>query len=207
MGKLKYTRNDNYFSKPTIENCYWAGFIAADGSIEKKSNRSAKLSIQLQQKDKEHLMLLCKALNYNGPLYNILRKRQNKVYWHSVFSLRSNKIISDLRRNFRITPNKTFTLKPPKLFNAFALSYIKGYIDGDGHIRKDDRHIIKIVSGSKQLLTWIKSKLDKIIVCDAHVTKKENIWQYQIEGKKVDVILDKLKNISSFALYRKWQKI
>ena len=37
MVKRKYFCNDNYFKNLTIENCYWAGFIAADGWIDRKN--------------------------------------------------------------------------------------------------------------------------------------------------------------------------
>jgi hypothetical protein len=37
-GNGKYKRNSNCFSSKTLASCYWAGFIAADGTIVKKSS-------------------------------------------------------------------------------------------------------------------------------------------------------------------------
>jgi len=42
----KYTVNHNYFSEVTLENSYWAGFIAADGCITKNY-----VKIMIAQKD------------------------------------------------------------------------------------------------------------------------------------------------------------
>ena len=52
----KYNVNDNFFEKTDVLNCYWAGFIAADGCIieGKKQNQ---LSIGLAKKDFNHLNL------------------------------------------------------------------------------------------------------------------------------------------------------
>jgi len=46
----KYGLNENSFSKITLESCYWAGFIAADGNIYNKY-----LSIELNNIDEKHL--------------------------------------------------------------------------------------------------------------------------------------------------------
>lgn len=35
----KYECNDSFFSIPSEKSFYWAGFIAADGNVEKGSNR------------------------------------------------------------------------------------------------------------------------------------------------------------------------
>jgi hypothetical protein len=34
-----YSVNENYFASPTIDNCYWAGYIAADGCLLHQGNR------------------------------------------------------------------------------------------------------------------------------------------------------------------------
>jgi hypothetical protein len=200
-GKTSYKRNSNYFQKLTLENCYWAGFIAADGNIQSKSNRSARLSIQLHKKDIQHLIKFKNSIQYDGPI-GLINTRP-----HVYINIRDNQICYQLNKNFNITPNKSLTLKPPKLNGKFALAFIKGYIDGDGHISKAERKILKIVSGSKILLLWIKNQLDNIIVCKANILPKVNIWQYQIEGYNVDIILKYLKQIITPELDRKWSNI
>ncbi|NYO85812.1 hypothetical protein G4A66_28110, partial [Escherichia coli] len=60
-----YKRNDSYFSTPNLENCYWAGFIAADGNIRQNNQTFA---IALAKKDRQHLEQFKKNIQYTGPI-------------------------------------------------------------------------------------------------------------------------------------------
>jgi hypothetical protein len=47
LSRKKYIFNEIFFDKPTIQNCCWAGFIAADGCfINKSDGINIKLSIK-----------------------------------------------------------------------------------------------------------------------------------------------------------------
>lgn len=50
--------DEHAFDTLTPEALYWLGFIAADGNIVDESNRSGKLSINLQSADADHLRAL-----------------------------------------------------------------------------------------------------------------------------------------------------
>jgi hypothetical protein len=67
--------------------------------------------------------------------------------------------------------------------------------------------ILKIVCGSKSFLLWVKKHLDKITKCKANICKKDSIWQYQVEGKNVDIILNYLSKIETPVLNRKWKSL
>ena len=58
--------NDDFFNNPNILNCYWAGFIAADGCIGRRNNNV--LSIGLSSKDKQHLETFKNNINFSGPI-------------------------------------------------------------------------------------------------------------------------------------------
>ncbi|KKM14075.1 hypothetical protein LCGC14_1709790, partial [marine sediment metagenome] len=58
-GVKKNTRhkvNHSVFSKPNAKNCYWAGFLAADGCVVSKKTQ---VEVELQYKDRAHLEKLC----------------------------------------------------------------------------------------------------------------------------------------------------
>ena len=126
-----YKINQDYFSVPNLENSYVAGFIAADGNIHKSKN---KLRIDLQIRDAEYLQNI--VLLFSDKKITTTKRNYRSI------SLWSWKIISDLQKNFNITPNKSLTLKPPKLEGQNALAFIIGNLDGDGSIiiRKDRRN-------------------------------------------------------------------
>src|ERR1035437_7947582 len=52
----KYIVNDYFFSTDTEESFYWAGFLAADGCVQKGINSDTYyISLTLSLKDKEHV--------------------------------------------------------------------------------------------------------------------------------------------------------
>ena len=56
--RRKYNVNDCFFETPNIVNCYYAGFIAADGCIRKYKGKFVEtysLSFGLSIKDKDFL--------------------------------------------------------------------------------------------------------------------------------------------------------
>lgn len=112
----------------TYEAYYWAGFIAADGSI----NSNKRLKVTLAAKDEEHLLKLCiflKTANYCKYNRGKFEYCETKVQHTSEIDKFTNK--------FNLKPRKTYN--PPNLKflsgNNF-LSFLCGFIDGDGCIQK-----------------------------------------------------------------------
>ena len=140
----KYSANTEFFSEPNVINSYWAGLIAADGSVSSTRNR---LSIGLGKKDAGQLDLLCLDLDYTGGV---------KIYSdRASLCISSKQIVLDLERHFSITPRKSTTLKPPKIERAdLVKAFICGLIDGDGSIATKPRIIIY---GTKWILEWVRS--------------------------------------------------
>lgn len=208
-----YTLNEDYFSVPNLENCYWAGFIAADGNIE-KNHRSLKVSLSI--KDLEHLSKFKQSLAYTGPMYTCKR---NEVTTTITLKISSFKICEDLKRHFNIVPAKSMILCPPNITDEkLVLSFISGYIDGDGCIKhKDNTIAMGLVSGSKQILNWIKLKFDAITPKELLIAKnKKNsasvlnhnkYFTYEIYGKRAKYILALLKTQDIPLLNRKWDKV
>ena len=64
MAKYKYTYNRIFFQKiDTEEKAYLAGFIAADGSIKRKTY---EIYIEIKNSDKRHLQKFLNSLESNG---------------------------------------------------------------------------------------------------------------------------------------------
>ena len=125
-----YSVNQAYFSDPTAENSYWAGFIAADGSINK--TRLDRLQIDLSVKDEEHLYLFKEACGYTGPIRNY---REDYFPYSRLLVCGVDQWVKDLKSNFRVTSNKSKFLEFPRLNDmSLLLAYIAGLIDGDGSI-------------------------------------------------------------------------
>lgn len=192
--------NDKFFSKTNIKNSYWAGFIAADGSIHL---RRPLLEIALNKKDKKHLLKFKKAI-----------KSDKKMYFNSgdntyKFSITSKEYVKYLNENFNITSRKSLTLKPPKgLTRRQQLAFIAGYIDGDGCIWFRNNNIVLEILGTKKLLTWIKSILIKQFNYknSLKISKKGNIFKLRATSNNIRNVLKTIKR-NSPVMERKWNLV
>lgn len=126
--KNKYTLNELYFEK--IDHCdkaYILGFLIADGSISSKNNT---VKLCLKKEDSYILNYINNLINSNRPI-NI-----NKKY--PSLSIVNKKIHNDLI-SLGLYPNKTFSVKIPKIPGNMFFHFLRGVFDGDGYlyIRKD----------------------------------------------------------------------
>ena len=120
---------------------------------------------------------------------------------------------TDLLKNWNIIPCKTAILKPPMQLShkAHILSYIRGYIDGDGCIcygKNRNTKIIRFsVCGTLDMMYWIKSVLgvDNKIMLNG--ISKVN-YSYRIGGKTAITALSEVLNVNvPYTMNRKWGKL
>lgn len=148
----------DYFSTPNLENCYWAGFIAADGCVHEAKKGKPQLLVGLAAKDAQHVENLRAAIGAGNISYATQHvKGYDKAYPQVRYQLRSNEICYDLARVFNITPRKTKTLTPPDLSGDLAYAYIAGYIDGDGSYTHSRHNPRLVITGTQSMMLWIDS--------------------------------------------------
>lgn len=154
LRSKKYTFNEDFFASYTSNNCYIAGLIAADGSINTEKN-----SLWFFQSKPELVGYIKDNLKSNNEVY--FRERENTKEYSILFT--SEKLVSDINRNFLIKDRKSFLgLEVPPIKNLeLALCYIAGLIDGDGSISykkasERGRNILSFtLLASKEILNWI----------------------------------------------------
>lgn len=109
---------------------YILGLYAADGNIYKDR-------ICLQQSGIEGSLLIewvVNELKFNGNINTINFKNINHRYAKNFSFLASKKLIEELK-SYNITERKSLIYKfPEKLKEEFRISFIRGYIDGDGSV-------------------------------------------------------------------------
>jgi intein-encoded DNA endonuclease-like protein len=181
----KININDNIFFMPDNNNCYWAGFIAADGNIQ-----GNQLGIELNINDYKHLEKFKRYINLNGSKI-FVRKCSCAVRF------RSNQIVKDLYKNFNVIPNKSLILCPPNITDvSFIRHYIRGYFDGDGCISinsKTKNMSFEIYSGSYKILDWLLYHIKNIpINTITRVRKKvNNTYRFAIYGNnQIETIMN-----------------
>lgn len=222
--KRKFSVNNNFFSNINLLNCYWAGFIAADGNIREKVNN---ICIGLSYKDNQHLHIFAKDCEYTGTVKireyknikigNYLPKDVIKTCHIEICG--NKKWVEDLKENFNITPRKSLILMPPLNLNIEqSLAFIKGIIDGDGTIRLDKNNRLELsIVGTKEILDWISDifKLVSPIKYKKHNSKvrhrsdrtQKNHYTFKITGIRAWIICNKILQLNIPGLDRKWNNV
>lgn len=194
--------NINYFDKINTEaKAYFLGFILADGSISKTTNR---IHFTINSIDDYILKILKNDIGSDNKVrrYKVLDKRNGKIRNSSIFQFSNIKIKKDIIKH-GITPNKTNIFKTPKnipnnLFNHF----LRGIFDGDGHISKKYSRISLI--STKEFLKYIDKILLSNIARIIPIQEKLNVYKLIIQnGKTCRDFLDYLYLNATIFLKRK----
>jgi hypothetical protein len=216
MNKLRkghriYTYNEEFFDMPSIKSAYWAGLIAADGSVD--LGRGV-LSLSLKAEDGYQIEVFKSEIDYTGPTYSGYGKIGNKKFPRTTLSLNSAwPFIAQLKKHYNIGPKKSHTLGAPQLGDKSLLkAYIVGYLDGDGSIDLRDRREPLMVGfvGSYTFMSWIKSLFDEWYPAKkrmANVVPDHSIFKYRVSGKRAHTILTDLSMLKVSFLKRKWDKV
>lgn len=224
-----YSYDYSFFQVPNLTNSYYAGLLAADGSVSTVTN---VMRISLKREDSYLLEQFKKDIKFTGkvkdfddtPGVNSVIKDVNKVTPSAILCLSgAEQVVQDLRLGFNLVPNKTLILEPPNVKGENVLSFIVGYIDGDGWISLIDYKPTKWgesyglgvgLAGTFGFLSWVKSIFDRLCPNakreNAQVLKQKdsNIWVYKVGGFRAYKILKVLEAVKTpVRLERKWNKI
>jgi hypothetical protein len=211
LAHKKYTVDTGYFSELNTENCYWAGFIAADGNI---MERDKGVKIGIQERDRWHLEKFAYACGFSGPtaVYpSYSNEKAQNLASLSIYSV--PEWLEDLKLHFNIIPRKSLVLCPPNLTELpHILSYIAGFIDGDGTVDFKKSGQLRIsVLGTYDLLLFIKKIFDQVAppplkIVGASVHPKKNIFRYAVCGNRAIKFYKQCKPLDLPLLGRKWNK-
>ena len=202
--RSSYTCDVGFFSKVSLFNSYWAGFIAADGCVDE----SGRLRVVLSSKDVAHLYKLKEALEYTGFIYyyrNMTGYKKTKMCRLEICC--GKQLVTDLDANFLITPRKTYTLQPPVgLPRLYAFSYLLGLIDGDGSSYYSSDRLTLELLGTEEVMLFAKSvlsffALDKI---ESKIRCVGGAYNLRISGKKAERIKASATALGLPLLGRKW---
>lgn len=190
--RKQYSHNEEFFSKLTLESCYWAGVWSADGNVYPRNHI---IQIHLQFNDIDFLSQLKKVIDFTGNPVSYIRKSDGYKYAKLVICGAQKNIIG-LSKNFNITENKTYTLQPPPLKNErFIARYIAGNMDGDGsiYIPSKRQQWNLTFNGTYNLMLWIKNQIKKYVlnIGDPSIHKGHgNGYELKFTGFQVKTILD-----------------
>lgn len=214
----KWTKNESFWEIPNPINCYYAGFSAADASIQKYTNGIGHIyRLEIHERDVSVLEDLKSKCSYNGPIFRSERTTATgKKTIHVRLCINSaTQWAEDLKKNFGIGERKTFRLCPPNINNDYLeWCYLIGLIDGDGTISftaNKSTITIKIYSCSFAILEWAKRLIDSkgfVGLKEKEVNikniKNSRCYTYGLCGYKAIQLFEFLKTFDLLKLHRKW---
>lgn len=169
------TVKQDYFHSIESENqAYWYGFIMADGSVIK--NKGYRLSIELNEIDKNHLEKFKTDIGSNHPIH--MRKNRPIIF----IAINSKPLVEDLM-SLGCTPNKTATgwIAFDKIDSMYWKDVLRGFLDGDGFIDKKRYRIIYTIKQRSISESIVKAFLSFGI--DAKLIPDKTYYRVTIDKK------------------------
>lgn len=168
MG-IKYKVNEDFFKKWTSEMAYVLGYLYADGSLEDASYLRGKY-VRVSSVEKENIVRIKNWLESEHKIVEtapLIKNRKNKY----LLRIGSHVLYDDLIK-IGLRPNKSLTIKFPKISKKSLNHFVRGYFDGDGCVMiqksrgKKGQLLVKklnivFTSGSKQFLEKLAQELKK----------------------------------------------
>lgn len=153
-------------------NSYILGLFFADGTVRKDNT----ISISLKEDDKHILEDIKNIIQPEKKLYYCNVKNGKNQYRLSI----SSKEIKNMFEEAGCIMNKSLILEYPSV-KVMDSSFIRGYIDGDGHVSRKSLSIMGTKNFLLDLHKTIEKHLCKKIQCTYYQKNKEsNCWQLSI---------------------------
>lgn len=167
----KHIVDKNFFDSWSEYSAYVLGYIYADGDITWNPKKGYQaLTITAAEKDKNHLENVRQLLKSTKPL--LYSKGTN-----SFRLIANNKILVQRLMLLGVFPRKKLTIKFPTFVpNEYLSHFIRGIVDGDGHVRyvnrkKSPYFEISISSGSINFCNGFIDTIRNLIDVDASTRK------------------------------------
>jgi len=164
--------NPFVFDNINEESSYWLGFLAADGSVSKDAKY-----VELTLKDLEHVEKFRDFLESDHKISKRTVKSNGAMTYRIIVgsTYLCNRLIE-----LGIVNRKTYKelVIPDEITNNNLRHYIRGYFDGDGHIKRTSSNklllnCIEITAYDEESLNVIKTSIKNATDIDTHIRHYE----------------------------------
>lgn len=200
----KHTANENFFDRFNEKSAYILGLIFADGNVSWNPKKGYySMTITASEKDKIHLENIRKTLSSTKPL---LYSQKTKSYR---LIINSKKMCQRLMQ-LGVTPRKSLTVEFPDIPNSQIKHFIRGVIDGDGHVRylnrkKSPYFEITISSGSRLFCEGFVKSIKEHAGIGANIRKVgKNTHLIQYSCKRGEKLAEYIYSDANIFLKRKY---
>lgn len=160
-GYEKYSMDESFFAKDTIESAWALGWLVTDGHVR-------RVGFSLEINDRDVLQKLKSALRFEGPV----NKAADKKYALRVYR---QSVVSDIVSRGVPLANKTFTCQMPKIQDEHVWHFLRGAFEGDGSIVRDGPGLrIYICGASEKFIYQIQDILNSHDI-QTYITRKDSV--------------------------------
>lgn len=190
-----YTVNSDFFRIWNHDMAYIAGYIVADGCV-----RPNKYELAIKSIDYDLLEYVRSTMLSTYPIVKL--KNTNCFQ----LSLYSKKIVDSLLQ-LGIGPRKSLTVRMPKMPHKYFWSFLRGLVDGDGHVTPvipNSPQIRLQINGNTLILNEILEVLGDVVGCPQYALNPQGkSAAVGIYGKTAYKCLKHLYQNNMWALPRK----
>lgn len=196
---LSYTLNENSFETITTpDQAYWLGVMYSDGFISITNNYTNYFGISVHEKDQEWLQKFKEFLNYNGEIKHYMTTSGYKINTpYARLLIGNNKIVQDLKKLGVVEHKSKLINKLPDI--PFLDDFIRGYIDGDGSLRKD--YPCFQISGNQDFLLSLAHYLN----IQYHIYQDKSIYSLRYNTNESTYLEKRLYQNAHYYLKRKYE--
>jgi len=207
--KVRYYQYPKIPKKLTPDLSYFLGLTITDGHIR---NHRTHYGIYLYTSYLEEITLIVKLIknlfNYNANIYRKKKFGFNKRFNFQI-TINSKALVDCLNEKFNMPiGNKSLIVRVPEIItnsdNEIVSNFIRGVIDGDGHITQKTVHIS---SGSYLFLIDIKSLFSKFLIdCNAKIERKKTCYVLNLNTHESNLIYHICYEKAKYYYQRKREK-
>lgn len=193
-SRRRYSVNSEFFDDYTPESCYWAGFIAADGSVFKAARRYKRVAIRLARKDRDHLERFRRVADVTYLVHDHDRVRDDGIIsYESGVCATSPEWFDALCAKFNLQERKTLVLRPPPrgVREDLLWHYVRGYFDGDGCASSAPRQI-HFACGCRAFLEWVREFVGSHHAISELQGEFGLCWQFCVSGPVLRAMAPKM---------------
>lgn len=187
---VKYNRhktnhvNETYFANiDTAEKAYFLGFIMADGNMYLNSNNKHQFSIKIKNTDVDILHQFADAIEFPKDKITEREETRKGITTKCAEIKIYNQEFCSYLLKLGIVPRKTGKEQIPNLDEKFKKDFIRGYIDGDGWIGKDEAHI-GICSASSDLIKAVRDYIKDTIDIELNIYDYAGVYTLKTYKRK-----------------------
>lgn len=163
MG-IKYKVNEKFFDKWSRQMAYVLGFFCADGNLEDAMYLRGKY-VRFVSTDESVIADIRKALGSGHKIYKVKKGVGNRKIQH-LLRIGSHTLFDVLFR-LGLRPNKSLTMRLPKIPEKYFGDFVRGYFDGDGCVyigfekqKLPKNLLIAFTSGSLDFLEDLRKRIN-----------------------------------------------